>query len=273
MAEAAARSRDSLAGRIRGRAVAAFLCGFLAAGCASTGQQAGQSAATPYDPLEPLNRSIYRFNEAIDNAAFEPVARGYRRFVPAPVRRGFSNVFSNFATPSYALNNFLQGKPKRGFNELGRFLFNSTLGIGGIFDVATAGGMESYDESFGETLAVWGVKEGPYLVLPILGPRSMLDAAGLPLDYYSDINTHLRAGVKDKLYLFRLIDKRARLLAAQTLIDKSNDPYIALRESYRQNREYKIHDGDVPPDPEIYNDEMFNEFFDQGTDEQTAPSN
>lgn len=232
-------------------------------GCAGNQVQAETSAAETYDPFESVNRKIYRFNDALDRVAFKPVARGYRRFVPPPVRRSFSNVFSNFATPAYALNNFLQGKPRRGFNELGRFLFNSTLGIGGIFDVASAGGMEQFDEGFSETLAVWGIGEGPYLILPILGPRSFLDAAGLPVDYFTDINTYLPSGVKDRLYLFRLIETRSRLLSAESLIENSNDPYIALRESYRQNREFKVYDGNPPQDPTIFDDEMFEDFFEE----------
>ena len=231
------------------------------AGCAGNGTKEDDGSA--YDPFEPLNRKVYKLNEAMDNVLLKPLAKGYRKVTPKPVRRGFANVFANFTTPRSALNNFLQGKPKRGFNELGRFLFNSTLGIGGIFDVASAGGMERYDETFGETLAVWGVPEGPYLVLPIFGSRSMLDAAGFPVDFYTDINAHLKSSVRDKLYFFRLMDARARLLAAENFIEKSGDPYIALRESYRQNREFKIHDGE-PPDEELnemLDDEMFDEFF------------
>lgn len=243
------------------RCLCAALAGCLAlalSGCAS----APSETRADYDPFEPLNRKVYRFNEVVDNAAVKPIAKGYRKVVPAPVRRGFANLFNNFRTPASAFNNFLQGKPKRGFNELGRFLFNTTLGIGGIFDVASAGGMESYEEGFSETLAVWGLPEGPYLVLPMLGPSSTLDTAGLPVDYYTDINTYLKAGIKDRLYLFRLVDKRARLLSAETLLDDSNDPYIALRESYRQNREFKIYDGEPPADDEMYDEELYDDFFD-----------
>lgn len=235
----------------------------IAASCmlaACAGNQVADERAA-YDPFESFNRKMYELNKKVDRATLKPLAKGYKNFVPGPIRHGFANVFANFGVPRSALNNFLQGKPKRGFSELGRFLFNSTLGIGGIFDVATAGGMERYDENFSETLAVWGLPEGPYLVLPIFGPHSVLDATALPVDYYSDLNTHLTSGVKDRLYLFRLVDARARLLTAETLLDKSNDPYISLRESYRQNREFKIYDGEPPEDPEVLEDEMFDEFF------------
>jgi len=238
-------------------------------GCASQSEQVDGSDAVTYDPLESFNRKMYKVNMSIDKVALKPIAKGYKRFVPSPIRRGFANVFANLGTPRSALNNFLQGKPKRGFNELGRFLFNSTLGIGGIFDVASAGGMERYDENFSQTLAVWGLPEGPYLVLPILGPHTALDTVGLPVDYYSDLNTHLTAGVKDRLYLIRLLDARARLLSAETLLDKSNDPYISLRESYLQNREFRVYDGDPPIDDEFYDEEMFDDFFEDDETDQS----
>jgi phospholipid-binding lipoprotein MlaA len=233
-------------------------------GCASQGEQVDGADATAYDPLEPFNRKMLKVNVAIDRVALKPLAKGYKRIVPPPIRRGFANIFANLGAPRSALNNFLQGKPKRGFNELGRFLFNSTLGIGGIFDVASAGGMERYDENFSQTLAVWGLPEGPYLVLPIFGPHTALDSVGLPIDFYSDLNTHLTSGVKDRLYLIRLLDARARLLSAETLLDKSNDPYISLRESFLQNREFKVYDGDPPTDDEdFYDEEMFDDFFEE----------
>ena len=252
------------------RAVSILLCLLCVgtAGCA--GNQAKESESDPYDPYESFNRKMYRMNEAMDTVLFKPLAKGYKAATPKPVRRGFANIFANFTTPRSALNNFLQGKPKRGFNELGRFLFNSTLGIGGIFDVATAGGMVRYDETFGETLAVWGVPEGPYLVLPFFGPSSTLDAIALPVDYYTDINPHLKSSVRDKLYLFRATDSRVRLLAAETFIEKSNDPYIALRESYRQNREFNVYDGEPPSEDvdEMLDDAMFDEFFEEAEEKE-----
>lgn len=140
----------------------------LLSGCATTG-------GVDYDPLEPLNRKVHSFNMALDKVALRPLARGYKKVVPSPIRKGVTNFFSNLTTPRSALNNFLQGKPKQGFNELGRFLFNSTIGLGGLFDVAGAGGMERYDENFGQTLSVWGVPDGPYIVLPLWGPNMASD--------------------------------------------------------------------------------------------------
>ena len=245
--------------RISMPAAVACLLAVAAAGCASSGSE----TRVDYDPLEPLNRKVYRFNRALDKVTLKPLAKGYRRFFPAVVRTGFANVFSNFARPRAAMNNFLQGKPKRGFNEVGRFLFNSTLGIGGIFDVATAAGMDRYDESFSETLAVWGLPEGPYLIVPLIGPHSLLDTVGFSVDYLTDLNTYLTSGVKDRLYLFRVVDARVRLMTAETLLEKSNDPYITLRESYMQNRAFKVHDGSPPVDEEMYDAEMYEDFFEE----------
>jgi len=253
-------------GTVKRRCLPVLFCALCLtlSGCASQSEQVDGADAATYDPLEPFNRTMFKVNMAIDKVAIKPLAKGYKRFVPSPIRRGFANVFANFGAPRSSLNNFLQGKPKRGFNELGRFLFNTTLGIGGIFDVASAGGMERYDENFSQTLAVWGLPEGPYLVLPFFGPHTVLDTAGLPVDIYTDLNAHLTAGVKDRLYLFRLIDARARFLSAETLLDKSNDPYISLRESYLQNREFKVYDGDPPADAEdFYDEEMFDDFFEE----------
>ncbi|HSG57938.1 MAG TPA: VacJ family lipoprotein [Woeseiaceae bacterium] len=235
--------------------------GLALAGCAASDTRDTEESEAAIDPFESFNRKMYALNMSVDKVALKPIAKGYKRFVPSPMRRGFANIFTNFRAPGSAVNNFLQGKPKRGFNELGRFLFNSTLGIGGIFDVATAGGMERHEENFSQTLAVWGLPEGPYLVLPVLGPHSLLDAAGVPLDYYADLNTHLTAGVKDRLYLFRLVDARARLLAADTLLDSSNDPYVTLREAYLQNREFAVYDGEPPEDPDFLEEELFEDFF------------
>ena len=166
-------------------------------------------------------------------------------------------------TPRSSLNNFLQGKPAHGFSELGRFLFNSTLGIGGIFDVATASGMEEYPEDFGQTAAVWGMHDGPYVVLPILGPRTLRDAVFLPLDILADPLVHYEnTSVRDKLYGIGIIDLRYRLLAAEKLLQDSKDPYLTVRESYLQNREYQVYDGEPPED-----DEFFDEFLDEEAQE------
>ncbi len=230
----------------------------LLSGCATT---QGDSGGVDYDPLEPMNRKVHSFNMAVDKVALRPLAKGYKKVVPSPIRRGVTNFFSNLTTPRSALNNFLQGKPKQGFNELGRFLFNSTLGLGGLIDIASAGGMERYDENFAQTLSVWGVPDGPYIVLPLWGPNMVSDVFALPVDYYSDIWTYYdNSSVRSKVWGLRLVDLRHRLLAVDSMLDESSDPYITVRESYMQNRNFRIYDGD-PPEEEIYEDELFDEFF------------
>ena len=235
-------------------------------GCVSQEQMADENSGyVEYDPLEPLNRKVHAFNMAADRAVLRPVARGYRKVVPAPVRNSVTNFFSNLRTPGSALNNFLQGKPKRGFSELGRFLFNSTLGLGGLFDVAGRAGLERYDENFAETLSVWGVPDGPYIVIPVWGPNMMSDAVALPVDYYSDVWTYYdNSSVRDKVWGLRLVDLRYRVLAADAILEDSQDTYVTLREAYRQNRRFRVFDGNPPTEDEeeaFYEDELFDEFF------------
>lgn len=246
----------------------------MLAGCASHDPNDENSTYVEYDPLEPLNRKVHAFNVGMDKYFLRPVASGYRKIMPSPVRRGITNFFSNLTTPRSALNNFLQGKPKRGFNELGRFLFNSTLGIGGLFDVAAAGGMERYDENFAQTLSVWGVPDGPYIVLPFWGPNMASDAFALPVDYYSDVWTYYdNTSVRDKVWFVRLVDLRYRLIAADAILDESQDPYVTVREAYRQNRTFRIYDGEPPTDDEedFYDGELFDEFF-EDEEESAADS-
>jgi len=244
--------------------IAAFVVFGLLSACASTDATDETSAYVEYDPLEPFNRKMHRFNMAVDKVALKPLARGYKKILPSPVRRAITNFFSNLTTPRSALNNLLQGKPGHALNELGRFVFNSTLGIGGFFDIAGAGGMERYDENFGQTLSVWGVPDGPYVVLPFWGPNMASDAFAMPVDYYSDIWTHYdNSSVRSKVWLVRLVDVRYRLLSADSILEDSQDPYITIREAFMQNRTFRIYDGDPPSDEDYYDDEMFDEFFEE----------
>ncbi len=204
-----------------------------------------------------MNRPLYRAHTAIDNATMKPLAKGYRKIMPGPVRKGISNFFRNLTTPRSIINNFLQGKPKQGFSEIGRFAFNSTFGIGGLIDIATIGGMEEYREDFGQTAAVWGIPDGPYVMLPLLGPQTLRDAIMLPVNIIADpLYQYENSSVRDKLYFVRLIDLRYRVLAADSFLEDSKDPYVTMRESYLQNREYEVYDGDPPID-----DDFFDEFL------------
>ncbi len=255
-------SRDA-AGLQRFLALAIMISAtFQMSACATMDSSGEAQESAEYDPLEPLNRKVHAFNRALDKAALRPLARGYKKVVPLPVRRGITNFFSNLTTPRSALNNFLQGEPREGFNELGRFLFNSTLGLGGFIDVAAAGGMERYDENFAQTLSVWGVPDGPYIVLPFWGPNMASDAFAMPVDYYSDVWTYYDdSSVRSKVWGVRLIDLRYRILSADSILEDSQDSYITIREAFQQNRTFRIYDGDPPSDEEFYEDELFDEFF------------
>ena len=235
-------------------------------GCASTGETPEAPVEEPvrakYDPWEPLNRGMYHFADTIDRFTLKPIARGYRAVLPSFARRGVTNFSQNLLTPRSAVNNFLQGKPGRGFNDIGRFIINSTFGIGGLIDVATAQGMDIHDETFSQTLAVWGVPEGPYVFIPVLGPNTLLDAVTKPIDLLSDPLAHYdNSSVRDKIYILRAIDMRARLLTAEVLLEDSRDRYLTIRESYLQNRRFQVYDGDPPSTEE--EDELFEEFFDE----------
>ena len=205
------------------------------------------------DPYEKFNRSMFAVNRFGDKIFYKPVGKAYKAVIPSFARKGVNNFFDNLTTPGSALNNFLQGKPGRGFNELARFAFNSTLGLGGLFDIAASGGMERYDEDFSQTFAVWGIPEGPYLVIPVWGPRSVLSTVAIPFNFQTDLQSYIsNTSVRDKLWGLRLIDTRSRLLTTEAILNKSQDPYIAFREAYLQNRQFRIHDGDPPIDDIFY---------------------
>ena len=239
--------------------------------CAS---QAGNETATDesasaeepvraeYDPWEPMNRGLYTFNDTVDRYTLRPIAKGYKAVIPSFARRGVTNFSQNLLTPRSAINNFLQGKPGPGLSDIGRFVINTIFGIGGLFDVATVSGLEVYDETFGQTFAVWGLPEGPFIFIPVLGPNTLLDAVATPFDILSDPLIHYNnSSVRDKLYILRAIDLRARLLTAETLLEDSKDPYLTIRESYLQNRRFRVHDGNPPTSEE--DDDLFEEFFDE----------
>ena len=237
--------------------LAVLLVGLLSGGCAST--PAG--GTVEHDPWEAANRKLFRFNEVVDNVSLKPVAKGYVKVVPEPVRKGVTNFSRNLATPVSVLNNFLQGKPRHGFQELARLFINSTVGIGGLFDIAAQSGVETHFEDFGQTAAVWGFPPGPFVMLPFLGPRTLRDVATLPLNLEADPLHHYdNSTVRVSLQMLRLVDVRARLLPLEELMKDSSDPYITMRESYLQNRNFQIYDGDPPTDDD---EEFYDEFLDE----------
>ncbi len=234
-----------------------LLGAFVLGGCAS--MPPGEGVA--HDPWEKTNRKVYAFNDAIDGVVFRPIGRGYNKVLPQPVRNGVTNFSKNLFTPRSAINSFLQGKPDHGFEEIARFLLNSTFGIGGLFDVAKHAGLEAHEEDFGQTAAVWGVPSGPYVTLPFLGPQTLRDAVFMPLDIVADPLYHYdESSVRDKVYALRLINLRARLLSFEELLQDSQDPYVTIRESFLQNREFQIYDGDPPLEDD---DEFYDEFLEE----------
>ncbi|MCB1682976.1 MAG: VacJ family lipoprotein, partial [Pseudomonadales bacterium] len=200
---------------------------------------AGESESDPQpryrdpDPWIGLNRGIHRVNDRMDSWILRPIARGYHWVVPDPVEDGVSNFFDNLQSPGIALNQILQGKPGPAANDLGRFLVNTTLGIGGLFDVASRFGMPQHEEDFGQTLAVWGIPEGPFFMIPVRGPSTVTYAVGMIGDAFTNpIGFIDNVRVRNSLYGLYFIDLRARLLSAEDLI--TGDEYLFIRDAYLQ---------------------------------------
>lgn len=206
------------------------------------------AAQQPGDPFEPVNRRIFAFNDVFDTYLLKPVARGYDNVTPDPVQRGIGNVFSNAAAPSVALNQLLQGKPRRALSDFTRFVVNTTMGIGGIFDIASRNGLPEHDEDFGQTFAVWTGGQGAFVTLPGRGPSSVTAAVGMVFDAYTN-PVMLISPRRDRIATtaVNIIDTRAGLLASERLI--SGDEYLFIRDAYLQRREYLINDGVVEEDP------------------------
>jgi phospholipid-binding lipoprotein MlaA len=240
-------------------------------GCATTG------TLTPGDPLERMNRATYKFNDAIDRALLRPVATGYKKGVPRVVRTGISNVLSNLAFPTTIVNDLLQLKLKDAAIDLGRFVLNSTLGIGGLLDPATHFGIRRNNEDFGQTLGRWGVPAGPYVVLPLIGPSTLRDAPSTLIDAQTDLRVQLDLESEERLALAGLsvVEARAGLLDIDQSIAEAYDPYAFVRDAWLQRREYKVRDGAVPDDPPLENfedPEMPGELEDQPAPDAVAGS-
>ncbi|MEJ2382933.1 MAG: VacJ family lipoprotein [Xanthomonadales bacterium] len=206
-----------------------------------------QPSAPDIDPWESYNRKMHAFNMGFDRVLMRPIARGYDAVMPDAPQRGVRNFFRNLSYPVTFLNLLLQGKFEASANATGRFLVNSTLGLFGFFDVASKGGMERYDEDFGQTMAVWGWKESRYLVMPFIGPYTVRDLLGRSFyGYFHPISYRIREYDDYSLLVLDLITLRAELLPFQQQIDNANDPYVLVRDVYLQNREFEIYDGDPP---------------------------
>ena len=210
-------------------------------GCASTPN------GDPGDPYEATNRKIYNFNDAIDRNVLQPVARGYVDVTPKPVRSGVTNFFGNVSYLNVITNDLLQGKGGQFLSDSGRFIVNSTIGLGGLFDPAKEMGLNAHDEDLGQTFGVWGAGEGAYLNLPFMGPSSFRDAPGFLSAMLLNPLTYLNAVVTIPLSVVNAVNTRANLLEATNIRDQAAlDPYTFVREAYRQQREFKIYDGNPP---------------------------
>jgi phospholipid-binding lipoprotein MlaA len=204
----------------------------------------------PRDPLEDFNRAAYSFNELIDEALLEPLGRGYKFITPEPVDSGVTNFFNNLRDVRSALNNLLQFKIGRAFSDVGRVAINSTVGLLGLMDVASNLNFPRYDEDFGQTLGVWGLGSGPYIVFPFFGPSSARDGVGLVADWFTDPLYYIEDdAVRLSLRGLDIVDTRADLLSASRVVSQAAlDPYAFIRDAYLQRRENLVHDGN-PPQP------------------------
>jgi phospholipid-binding lipoprotein MlaA len=225
-------------------------------GCATVPPNAGQD---PRDPMESLNRQVFEFNEGLDKVVLKPLALAYDKVVPVPVQECLSNGFSNLREPSNALNNLLQGKGSTAVSDVCRFAINTTIGLLGCFDVATRMGLEKSREDFGQTLAVWGVGNGPFLVLPLFGPSTIRDTAGLGVETVLDVNFWINnVSVRNTIFGVRTVSFRHELLKADDLIsDAALDKYTFIRDGYLQRRRNLVYDGNPPreKDPDDETDE------------------
>ncbi len=232
-------------GRARALWVAVLLLLALT-GCASG------PTANPRDPLEPFNRGVYRFNDALDGAVLKPVATAYRDATPVRVRQGINNFFDNLRDLWSFVNNGLQFKGQAAFDSLKRVGVNTFLGWGGVFDVATEMDIEKHTRDFGHTLGYWGVGSGPYLVLPLLGSSSLRDTVALPVDWKGDLVVAVpHVPTRNTVTAIRLVDQRSDLIKAGNMLEEAAlDRYSFMRDAYLQRRRSVIFDGN-PPEEEV----------------------
>ena len=201
------------------------------------------------DPWEGFNRAMYSFNDGLDDYVLKPVAEGYQFILPDIIRTGIANFFSNLEEPIVMINDLLQGKFVQAVADTGRFLVNTTIGLAGFIDVASYIDLEKHDEDFGQTLGVWGIEPGPYVVWPFLGPMNIRDTAGWTADWATDPITYIQPPAAGwGTWLLGVVDTRSQLLGAKEVLKEasSGDPYIFLREAYKQQRLNKIYDGNPP---------------------------
>jgi len=234
------------------RLVTLLLIALVVSGCASTGNHSAN------DPIEGFNRGVYDFNEGVDTYALKPASEGWTRITSEGVRNSVDNFFTNLEAPGYILNDLLQGKAGDAGRESVRFVVNTTVGLLGLFDPAQAWlGIEGRAEDFGQTLGVWGVDAGPYLVLPLFGPSDTRDVTQYPIAYYTNVITYVTLDTVTfgALTALEIVNTRARVAgAARFRDDAAVDPYVFTRSAYRQYRRSQVVDGDVSLEDDAYSD-------------------
>ncbi|NKB64941.1 MAG: VacJ family lipoprotein [Gammaproteobacteria bacterium] len=248
-----------------------LLVSVLLAGCASTSSKevriisngTEETIIAEKDPFEKMNRSILKFNLKADKYVLKPVAKTYKKVIPQPVRNGIRNFFSNLREPLNIVNDLLQGNLVQAGRDTGRFVINTTFGFFGLNDVAKYMNLPRNREDFGQTLAVWGVPSGPYLVLPFLGPSNLRDATGLVPEFkYTDAVSEVESPESTYLRGLRIISQRTNLLGADDILDLQPDKYLFIREGYCHQRLNQIHNGNPPkPENEASEDELLDELL------------
>jgi phospholipid-binding lipoprotein MlaA len=242
-----------MTGAIIRRFAAAALAALALAGCATQ-----QRAPSPLDPFEPANRAVFEFNDNADRFVFKPIAEGYRAVLPEIARTGVRNFFSNLRDPWIALNQLMQGKVELALSDGWRFIVNSTFGIAGLMDVATDMRLPKHNEDFGQTLGVWGLDTGPYLVLPIWGPSNVRDGVGLVADAYTYLPWWIpdwagwshRVAWQNSLTAVDFVNIRANLLDTTDILEQAAlDRYAFVRDAFFQRRRSLVYDGNPPPQP------------------------
>jgi len=212
-----------------------------------TGAHAADAPARNPDPLETMNRGVFRFNRAFDKAITRPIAEGYRAHVPVKIRQSVSNFVANLEYPIVIVNDALQLKLHAAGTDVARFAINTVVGVGGFGDPATRWGLPVHDEDFGQTLGYWGLPPGPYLVLPFIGPSDLRDAPGRFVDTYTNPEFFVKPlSVKYGLVGVSFLDARTEYLATDDAVDGAFDPYILVRNAYLERRYYVVHDGNIP---------------------------
>jgi len=232
--------------------VLSFFLAFVLAGCATVENK--------QDPLEPLNRKVDSFNTGFDEAITRPISKGYVKVLPQEARSSVTNFFANLEEPNTILNALLQGKVGQGVADTGRFFINSTIGVVGLFDVAKSFGLERHKEDLGQTLAVWGVSQGAYIVYPFLGPNAVRETPGTIMSYFLDGATYLYMVASPQVVLaawaLKITDDRANIEDFVKLRDQmALDAYVFVREGWRQSRIYNIYDGNPPAPIQTEEDE------------------